>query len=234
MQCRKWLLLSAFFISSWGAAKTEFLVDARYQLLRTRTDELVETVGWRFLSPQASLTLATRMNHAGLQFTAFDYAVIGSYWPLSWVHLHSRILHRNRLVDLSTTTTYFGALRLDKRFPDFLSYFIEIAIFNRRNTIGGNSVFPVIFGANYLDWDLSTAMGLRFHFSETAFVQASLATAEWFDVYNINNPYVELLAEFEWNAVRVSPYLRYQALLGFGLYDPMVAGVQFTFSEDTL
>lgn len=223
------LFCGLVFICQSALPASEFVADTRYQILRNRPNELAETLGVSFVEEDSNLTLAGRMTHAGFQFNAFEYAVLANYYPLSWLQLHSRVLHRNRLFDTSSTTAYFGSVRLTGHFPSFLSYFLEIGLVHRRTSVGANSLVPLVFGPSFTDWDMTANLGLRFHSANDWVFQASLETSEWFDIYNFNNPYVQVSGQFPLSFATLNAYARYHALLGFGIYESWTAGVQFTF-----
>ncbi len=223
------LCFALAFFCQVALPASEFLADARYQVLRNRPNEIAETLGLSTVDENNSLTLATRMTHAGFQFNTFEYAVLANYSPLSWLKFHSRVLHRNRLFDVSSTSAYFGSVRLTGHFPSFLSYFIEMGAVHRRTTVGGNSLIPVIFGPSFSDWDLTANLGIRAHLPNAWTFQVSLETSEWFDIYNFNNPYVEISGKFPLSFASLTAYARYHALLGFGIYESWTTGVQLTF-----
>jgi hypothetical protein len=229
MPLRRLAVFGLAFFSQFALPASEFIADARYLVLRNRPNELVETLGISTVEDHGSLTLATRMTHAAFQFNAFEVALLATYSPLSWIKLHSRILHRNRLFDVSSTTAYFGSVRLTGHFPSFLSYFLEMGLVHRRTTVGANSIVPVLFGPSFVDWDLTANLGIGIHFPNAWVFKVSLETSEWFDLYNFNNPYVQVSGQFPLSFATLTAYARYHALLGFGIYESWTTGLQLTF-----
>lgn len=227
MRC-KLFALGLLLTASAGAADTGFLFDTRYVWAQARTDEQVHTLGLERYADWYRLRFATRLNHSGLNWNAIDYSVNADFTPLIWVRFSGRLLHRNRLSDPSSATTLLGSLALEGRFPRWLGYFFELGVFRRAHSASTNGVLPMFFVSsfNQTDWVVST--GLRVYPSETWMVQARLATLDLVDVYNFNNPILELAVGNSTPDWTMQAYARYQMLLGFGLRDAWVGGVQFT------
>ena len=232
MRCR---LFAAFLLFPAFATATESLfVDSRYQVLQARTDEQLQTVG--FVQDRDTFQLAgfARLTHSGLNANSFDYAFDASYFPLSWFHLNGRIAHQNRFNELGATSTGLAVACLEGHWPEFLSYFFELGLYQRLHLIGTGTWLPPVLSFSYADWGYTFAMGLRVHPNERWSVQAKLASYEFLDVYNINHMFVETSVFYNpgpWNA---KGYVRYQGLLGFGQRDAWVIGLQLSFVLPTL
>jgi hypothetical protein len=227
MRCKA-LAIAALLAGGAHAANSDFLFDTRYVWAQARTDEQVQTLGLERTDSLTRLRFAARLNNSGTVFNAIDYSVNGDFTPLSWVRISARLLHRNRLTDPSSATTLLATASLEGRFPYWLGYFFELGVFRRASQSSTNGILPTFFAASFVTTDLALSTGLRVSPSELWRVQARLATLDIVDVYNLNNPIVELAVQRAAPDLTVAGYVRYQMLLGFGLRDAWVGGVQFT------
>lgn len=228
MRTKTALLLLLGLVSKSSHAITDFSLDMRYLLNRSREDEFVQTVGFTAAGEHTELRVNTRMNESASGFTAVDYSINGAYSPWSWLVLTGRVLHRNRLIDPSSSSSFFTSVRLQGRAPWFLSYFFEVGGYIRSHNVSANAFLPVVSG-NFTEMFYALNLGLALHPSENWQIRATASTIELVDVYNLNNPYFELATVFRadqtWTG---TAYARYQMLLGFGLYDAWVFGFQAT------
>jgi hypothetical protein len=225
MRCKALALGLLLTVRAWST-DTDLIFDTRYVWAQARTDEQVQTAGVELSDFWYRLRFATRLNHSGLNWNAIDYSANADLTPLSWVRLSGRLLHRNRLGDPSSATTLLGSIALQGHWPHWLGYFFELGVFRRANATGTNGILPLFFVSSFTQTDWTVSTGLRVYPTDQWMVQACLATLELVDVYNFNNPIIELAVSKTTADWKLTGYARYQMLLGFGLRDAWVGGLQ--------
>lgn len=212
-------------------ASLDWGVDVRYQLLRSRTNELAETFSLSSPAQTVHWSLATRLNHVGTFAKEAGYRAGFSYSPFSWLSLNTRLVHKARLADPSSSTTGLASVRLQGHVPSFLSYFLELGLYQRRHRVGSTTFLPQLVNPSFTEWDVAFAFGLGVHLSDDWALQIAGATLENFDVYNLNHPYAEAASISKHSFGELSAYIRYQFLLGFGLSDAWIVGLSLNIKE---
>jgi hypothetical protein len=172
------------------------------------------------------LDLGGRMSLAAFSFESLDYMAEARVPFLKIFHVDLRLFHTNRLAENYSESTYLIKTGFDWMPFSSAGLFIDFGWLFRLNSLNIITWIPSWRTSGLLDFDIAFRMGLRIAPSDNLRFEASFATFEEMEVYNLHNPFFQLKALCKWQDDIVPfAYFRYKILLGFGRLDNWLAGV---------
>lgn len=190
------------------------------------------------LSPLSwlELDLAARFSLAVFSFESLDYMAEARIPFLYKIfHVDLRLFHTNRLAENFSETTWFLKTGFDFMPVSFAGLFIDFGWLFRLNSFSIITWIPSWRTSGLLDFDLGFRMGLRIVPSEKLKFEATMASFEEMDVYNLHNPFFQLKAFYTLKEdITPFAYFRYKILLGFGRMDNWLLGLGLKISTDKI
>ena len=195
-----------FILSSLVQAST---FDARGTLSQSAGAKV--SLGWeeRFLEKDPlHFRVAPRLTLFPTFLHRFDYAGEVGYSLFTFLHLNTRLHHGILLSDTASVSQLMPSIKLDLTY-----FFIEVGWYFRILRL--HKVAPFPYASDASENDIATQFGFRAPIGDDT-LSLIAGTIDSVDIYNLNNPYAEILYS---RGTHWSAYIRYKLLLGFGRMD---------------
>lgn len=158
------------------------------------------------------------------------YGAVARIGPPSWVRLELHGVHEGRWSqEPSRSTTFMARGGIDREVISGVRAFLYFGFWFRETGVSEASLIPNIGTSFASERDVGIRLGTRFEFSPSFASTLELATWEELEIYNLHNPFVQ----WTWHTStknfffsNVDVFLRYQILLGFGVWDRVVVGLR--------
>lgn len=147
--------------------------------------------------------------------------------PLSWISFLVRGSHRSQIQEDFSGSSFLSLLRLEAFSGRRLSFFGSGGWYHRWIMLNHSSLLPFAGASSFTQHDFATELGFKLGLSRTLETQLRLSTFDNWDVYNLNNPFIESafwIGDTSKSAKWLATF-RYQLLLGFGRLDRLVFGL---------
>lgn len=210
------------------ASDSNLELDLRYLNQRTQTDTFAQTLLYRqSVYSWMELQAGARFWEARSFLDGVSYMGQARLAPVPWAGVVLRLEQIDRLSDSTTGTVLLGTIDLRGEFFHGFGGYAAFGYYKVFHSLSQSIPVPTFSSISFTDEDLATEFGLWGTPVRDWLVKVGVGTYEEVDVYNLNNPFVELRVETvlgsgEWSA---GAFGRYQLLLGFGRSDNLTFGV---------
>ena len=212
------------------ASTHELYFGAQLNQENSYRDTLNPSVDYRH-NPLAWLEMKTG---AGLLFStqdleSFNYRFEIIAQPSPWLSFLVRGSQRAQLPESFSRTCLLGLVQLQASLGTDFLLFASGGFYQRWVFLNQAHLFPFGSGLSFSQYDFATELGFAYPISSTLRGLMKIATFDPWEVYNLNNPFVETSFYFsrpeassKWLAT-----FRYQLLLGFGRLDRLTFGLTY-------
>ena len=160
---------------------------------------------------------------------SFTYRIELTATPTSWLAFVIRGSQRAQLPEAFSRTSLLGAAKLRGDLGKEFSFFLSAGFYERWVALNHANFFPFSTESSFSQQDFATELGFTLSLSPTLRGLMKVATFDPWEVYNLNNPFIE--TSFYLGAPdKPSQWLatfRYHLLLGFGRLDRLTFGLTY-------
>ncbi|NBT59795.1 hypothetical protein EBT16_13525 [bacterium] len=164
------------------------------------------------------------------EMESITYCSESEFRATSWLSFLVRGSHRSQIRDTFSRTSVFGLGRIRALSGRPISFFASGGWYHRWVYLEQAHLFPGLHPTSFAQNDLVVELGVTLPMSASVDGLLRLATFDTWEVYNLNNPFVEssFLIGDKNKSEKWLATLRYQLLLGFGRLDRLTFGFFYT------
>lgn len=152
--------------------------------------------------------------------------------PFSWIEFLFRGNQRAEFSNAFSHTSLLGLTTFQFKPVTPITFFISAGAYQRWGVVNRSTLLPFTPKPSFSQYDFATELGVKSTFSQTLSGILKVATFDPWEVYNLNNPFIESSIELgkpktteKWLAT-----FRYHLLLGFGRLDRLTFGLTYVTS----
>jgi len=158
-----------------------------------------------------------------------NYRFEATATPVPWLSFIIRGSQRAQFPEAFSRTSFLGLTKLQVSPWKEFSFFASFGFYKRWIVLDHANLIPFVNQSSFSQDDFATELGFTSTLSSNLTSLLKVATYDPWEVYNLNNPFVETSFYFgapeathKWLAT-----FRYQLLLGFGRLDRMTFGLAY-------